>query len=92
MDKQTCHQNSNDWVVLVGASGDEVKEESKEIVLRDGTDQPAGAYQVAEGSRPGGKDDTDENETTPECELCHVEAVIEKECWRARESGEKGEK
>ena len=92
MDKNTCHQNGNNWIVLVGASGDEVKEESKEIVLGDGTDQPARADQVAEGGGPGGEDDADQDKATPECELCHVEAVIKKECWRARERGEKGEK
>lgn len=69
-----------------------MEEESKEIVFRDGSDQSARPNQVAEGGGPGGEDDTDENETTPECELCHVEAVVEKERWRARERGEQGEK
>ena len=92
MDKKTRHQNCNNRVVPVGASGDEMKEESKEIVLGDGTDQPARANQVAEGGGPGGEDDADQDEATPECELCHVEAVIEEECWGARERGEKGKK
>ena len=92
LDKETRHQNCNNWVVLVGASGDEVKEESKEIVLSDGTDQPARPDQVAQGGGPGGEDDTDQDKAAPECELCHVEAVVEEECWWARERGEKSKK
>ena len=92
LDENARDENSNNWVALVGASGDEVKEEAKDIVLSDGADQPACADQVAEGGGPGGEDHPDEDEAVPEGELGHVEAVVEEEGGGAGQRCEQGKK
>ena len=92
LDENARNENGNNWVALVGASGDEVKEEAKDVVLSDGADQPACADQVAEGGGPGGEDHPDEDEAVPEGELGHVEAVVEEEGGGAGQRGEQGKK
>ena len=92
LDENARDENGNNWVALVCASGDEVKEEAEDIVLSDGADQPAGADQVAEGGGPGGEDHPDEDEAVPEGELGHVEAVVEQEGGGAGQRCEQGKK
>ena len=92
LDENARNENGNNWVALVGASGDEVKEEAEDVVLSDGADQPACADQVAEGGGPGGEDHPDEDEAVPEGELGHVEAVVEQEGGGAGQRGEQGKK
>ena len=92
LDENARDENGNNWVALVGASGDEVKEEAEDVVLSDGADQPACADQVAEGGGPGGEDHPDEDEAVPEGELGHVEAVVEQEGGGAGQRCEQGEK
>ena len=92
LDENARNENGNNWVALVGASGDEVKEEAEDVVLSDGADQPACADQVAEGCGPGGEDHPDQDEAVPEGELGHVEAVVEEEGGGAGQRGEQGKK